>query len=308
MTAAQIYELGAGDLVSQPFPGYELLDSGQQTKLERIGGHLVERPSPQAIWRRRLSAESWEEVHSRCLRSRDGGGFWEYLRGEPGDLWAEWSGPVATCRFRLGFTGFGHCGMFPEQAPVWAWLQQRVQQLSVAGQGERPRLANLFAYTGCGSVAMAAAGAEVFHVDSAKGILSWAEDNVRSNPQLPGSVRCIHEDARAFLRFGLKRGFRYHGIVMDPPAWGHGKGKETWTIDSDLMELLDLAVACLEPGGFLHCSCHSPGVQEAALVACLSQVGRWQQISHGEFTLAHADPQDPRLLPAGMYVCGEGLR
>lgn len=294
------------DLVARAYPGYQLVDSGNGAKLERIGDHLVQRPTPAAIWHPRLTPAAWDVAPSRCQRTRDGGGVWEHRAGDPGTLWAQWPGPVASCRFRLGFTGFGHCGMFPEQSPVWGWLQQEIQRL--VQQGERPRIANLFAYTGCGSVAMAASGAEVFHVDSAKGILQWAKDNVQANPDMPGTVKMIHEDARAFLRFSQKRGFRYHGLVMDPPAWGHGKSKETWVIEQDLMELLQLSVACLEEGGFLHLSCHTPGIQESALVACLGQVGRWQQISHGEFTLAHTDPADARLLPAGIYVCAEGMQ
>ncbi|TVR07607.1 MAG: hypothetical protein EA401_14785 [Planctomycetota bacterium] len=290
------------DLLSQPFPGYQLLDSGNAAKLERIGEHVVQRPTPQAIWQPACEEHYWQQASSICERGRDGGGSWQHRHGVPGELWAQWSGPHATCHFRLGFTGFGHCGMFPEQAPVWAWLQERVQGLAA------PRIANLFAYTGCGSIALAAAGAQVFHVDSAKGILQWCQDNIAANPEMTGSVRCVHEDARAFLRFARKRGFRYHGIVMDPPAWGHGKGKERWTIESDLQELLRLAADVLEPDGFIHLSCHTPGIQEAALVNCLRNCGSWGSIAHGEFTLAHSPDQgeDPRVLPAGIYACADG--
>ena len=238
--------------------GYELLDSGGQAKLERIGGHLVQRPTPAAIWRPQRGNKYWAKGASICQRTRDGGGKWEHASGDPGNLTAHWEGPVAACDFRLRFTGFGHCGMFPEQSPVWAWLQQQVADKQQELGDEPVRIANLFAYTGCGSLAMAAAGAEVFHVDSAKGILNWTKENIAANKNLKGSIRCLHEDARAFFRFSAKRGFKYHGLVMDPPAWGHGKAKETWTIEQDLMELLELAASCLHPGGFLHLSCYTP--------------------------------------------------
>jgi 23S rRNA (cytosine1962-C5)-methyltransferase len=298
--------LPGGDICASGLQDYELLDSGGLAKLERIAGVLVQRPSPQALWQSTWSPSRWAEARSICRRSRDGGGSWEHQGAEPRGMRMAWQGPVGPAlQFQLRLTAFGHCGVFPEQAPVWSQLQEWVAAF-VAATGRAPRVANTFAYTGCGSLALAAAGAEVFHVDSAKGVLDWGKASLAGGPKLPGSVRWIHDDVRSFLAFGARRGFRYDAIIADPPSWGHGKKKETWTLDSDLAGFLHEAAALVDPEhGLLHCGCHSPGVQRDALRTCVAQAMPGAYVVAGEMGIAHADPDDSRILPAGIYACAQ---
>lgn len=288
------------DLVAEPLAGYRLLDSGGGRKLEEVAGRLIDRPSAAALWPPRSGAVRWRAAESVCERHRDGAGSWRHRGGEPRNLALTWQGPVGPgCCFALRLTGFGHCGIFPEQAPVWSWAQERIAHLA-ARLGRPPRVANCFAYTGGGSLAAAAAGAEVFHVDSAKGVLAWGREH-RLLGASAGRVRWIHDDVRAFAAFGQRRGFRYDLVFLDPPAWGHGPGKEQWQLEEDLTSLLGALVDLLEPGhGAIHCTCHTPGVQSWALVNALQALSPWAEVVHGDMAIAHVE--DERLLPAGVYA------
>ncbi|MFW5828963.1 MAG: class I SAM-dependent methyltransferase, partial [Planctomycetota bacterium] len=268
------------DLIVSKLPDYQLLDSGHGDKLERIAGHLVQRPCPQAIWPKRLPGNDWQRARSLCLRTADGGGSWQHHAGEPKGLRFHWQGPLPTpIRLHLRFTSFGHCGVFMEHSALWAELAQRTPG----------KMLNLFGYTGAASLAAAATGAEVFHVDSAKGVLDWGKQNVRLNPDLPGRIRWIHDDARASLGFSKKRGFRYDLILMDPPSWGHGtSSKDVFTFDSDVSDMVADAMSVLAPGGHLIFSCHTPGVQTQAIVN-LIDMSSARVLQAGELGLRHQD-------------------
>ncbi|MBA3683865.1 MAG: class I SAM-dependent methyltransferase, partial [Planctomycetes bacterium] len=290
-----------GDLVARPSPGYELLDSGGGRKLERIAGVLVDRPSPQAIWRKRLGADAWSAAVATVVRTKDGGGYWTHRGAEPADLWLRWAAPHGgELALRLRFTSFGHCGAFFEQDPVWQLLNTAVAGLR-AQLGQAPKTVNLFAYTGAASLAMATAGAEVFHVDSAKGVLTWGKESEAASALGEGRVRWIHDDARSFLAHSARKGFRYRLILADPPSWGHGADKETWDFDEQVQILAEECRAVLEPAGRLLLTAHTPGVQRRALANVLATAG-FVDPGCGELAVAHRD--DPRLLPAGIYACG----
>lgn len=280
-------------------PGYRLLDSGAGAKLEEIAGCRVVRPSVQAIWQRRLPAKVWDQAPSICQRTSDGGGTWEHRQGDPGERLLPWSGPHGDITALLRFTSFGHCGAFFEQVSLWAWLQELVH---AAGPG--CKAANLFGYTGCASLAMAAAGAAVYHVDSAKGVLAWGKASQQASGLAKPAITWIHDDVRAFINFSCKRGFTYQVIYLDPPAWGHGTGKQKWTFEEHLVPLIAGVVEVLAPDGVVIISHHTPGVQRAAMSTVL---GDALQAAGGDLAVRYdgdlgvCHDNDARVLPAGMY-------
>ncbi len=237
---------------------YELIDSGNFEKLERFGRYVLIRPEPKALWDRSLSEKEW--LRLAHVRFRAGAGFskagkedsgtWETLRrmdeqwvirylspqnGLPND--SRTSLPGLKFSLRLGLTAFKHVGVFPEQAPNWEWIHSQTRAL-VPGQdvGARPKVLNLFAYTGAASLAARAAGADVTHLDSVRQVVTWA----RTNMELSGldNIRWVVEDALKFVRREVRRGNRYQGIILDPPAYGHGPDGEKWKLDELLFEML----------------------------------------------------------------------
>ncbi|MFW5752906.1 MAG: class I SAM-dependent methyltransferase [Planctomycetota bacterium] len=294
-------DAAARDLVVEQFPGYRLLDSGRGDKLEEIAGQRVVRPCPQALWRPRLDEAAWSAAPSRCVRTRDGGGYWEHTAGDPGEHLLRRPVGGTTLEWAVRFTAFGHCGVFFEQAVIWDRIAARL-----AGRHEA-RFANLFGYTGCASLVAAASGAQVFHVDSARGVLDWGRGNARRSGLPRDAVQWIQDDVRSFLKLSRKRGFRYDGILVDPPSWGHGAGKggrgkkaETWVFERDLAALVAACCAVLsDRDPFLVLTCHTPGVQHAALATVLGDAAGTCPAS-GDLGVRHAD--DARVLPAGVYA------
>ena len=281
------------DLTAAGIPGYELLDSGGGRKLERIAGALVVRPSPPALWRPRLDEAAWRAAPSECVRHADGSGEWRHRQGDPGELRLRWAG-ARELTFLVRFTAFGHCGLFFEQEPVWRFLAERVAALKAAGRPAKGL--NLFGYTGAASLAMAAAGGEIYHVDSARGVLGWGKEAAAASGV--DGVRWVHEDARAFLAHSRRKGFRYDAVLADPPTWGHGADKQVWKIEEHLQGLVDDCAAVLADGGCLVLCAHSPGVQHAVLANALAAAGLPASAS-GDLGVRHRD--DPRVLPAGCW-------
>lgn len=286
-------------MITQNLSQYELLDSGLGRKLEIIAGVRVCRPSPQAIWKPLLNESKWSDVTSECLRTKDGGGKWVHKKPIADDLYLPYKIDNKELKFRLKFTSFGHCGVFFEQIPVWEWLYQEVKFLKQK-LGRAPRIVNLFGYTGCASLVMALAGAEVFHVDSAKGVLSWGKESQTLSNLPEQSIRWVHEDAQAFLRHSFKKGFLYDGILADPPSWGHGVGKEVWDFEKQIHLLVELLHSVLnKENSFLFLSSHTHGVQVEALKNIVFDK-RWKSIEGGELGVKHQN--DARILPAGIYT------
>jgi len=286
--------LRMNDLIAKPFPGYALIDSGDGRKLEDIAGMLVDRASPAPLWRPALTLGQWQRVVGRVERRADGGGNWIWQQRDPGEIELPYRIGQRELRLVLRFTNFGHIGIFPEQEPVW-----RLLHAAVAARGPCKGL-NLFGYTGAASLAMAAAGAEVFHVDSAKGVLSWGKSSADKSDLGSGSVRWVHEDCMAFLDHSRRKGFRYDVICADPPAWGHGKTKDQmWKIDEQLQALAEGLAGVVSEGGVVVLCAHAPGVQRTAVANVLQAAGLKVAWS-GDLVQSHRD--DERLLPAG--VCG----
>jgi 23S rRNA (cytosine1962-C5)-methyltransferase len=275
---------------------YQLLDSGEGMKLEIISGIRVARPSPQSIWKKRLSQDEWLKATSVCSRTKEGGGQWQHHKPLPKEMWMKYG----EVRCKLKLTTFGHCGIFFEQVPVWEWLFKQVTDLK-AKLGRAPKVANLFGYTGAASLVMAQAGAEVWHVDSSKGALEWGQENAKASNIT--TVRWLQEDAQKFLINNYNKGLRLDGMLADPPSWGHGAKKEVWEFEKHMASFLDKSHAILnKKNAFLFLSSHTHGVQQEALKNVLAQDGRWTNLMCGDLGVEHES--DKRILPAGLYAAG----
>lgn len=248
---------------------YEIIDSGDGYKLERFGDFIMSRPEPKALWTKSLSDAQWKKLAHTVFHpgagfgkaGKEDVGTWEMLRKMP-ERWfieykgadrraSEWSSsrhgtPVDAglyMKMRLGLTSFKHVGVFPEQAPNWEWIYSRTQMLSNALQvdplhrDEKIKVLNLFAYTGGASLAAKCAGAEVTHVDSVKQVVNWAKENMTLSAL--DNIRWIVDDALKFVRREIRRGNVYNGLILDPPAYGHGPDGERWKLDELLFEMLE---------------------------------------------------------------------
>ncbi|WP_295989635.1 class I SAM-dependent methyltransferase [uncultured Alistipes sp.] len=262
------------ELLMPRFADYELIDTGDFEKLERFGAYVTRRPEPQAVWRRSLPEEEWRRLADASFL-RDGRseerGEWHLRRGVA-DRWTiDYAYGGMSLRMRLGFTSFKHVGIFPEQAANWEFIYDRCAALAAKGgarsgdaerggaAGEAPRVLNLFAYTGGATLAARAAGADVTHVDSVKPVVSWAGENMTLSG-LSG-VRWIVEDALRFVRREVRRGRRYRGIMLDPPAYGRGANGEKWVLEDNLCEMLECCAQLLEPeDSFLVLNLYSMGL------------------------------------------------
>lgn len=239
---------------------FEVLDSGDGFKLERWGEFILSRPDPQVIWPK-AEPKLWKQADATYQRSADGGGAWEFVRALP----ERWEIGYKGLRFFVKPTGFKHTGIFPEQAANWDWMQGLLR-----GQGGS-KVLNLFAYTGGASMACAAAGAQVTHVDAARGMTLWAKEN-RALSALPeNSVRYIIEDAMAFVKREIRRGNHYDGILMDPPSYGRGPTGEVWKLEDELFSLADSCAQLLSDTPIFYLiNSYTTGFQPAVLRNILS--------------------------------------
>ena len=235
---------------SAAWSDYELIDSGDFSKLERFGPYVTIRPEPKALWPKSLPDEQWRRLaHTEF---KPGAGFGKAGKEDSGTwtmlhkMQEQWTiaYPAVGFQLRLGLTSFKHVGVFPEQAPNWDFIYRSVRDIAAA-QSEAPKVLNLFAYTGAASLAACRGGAQVTHLDSVRQVVTWA----RGNMELSGldGIRWIIEDALKFARREARRGNRYQGLILDPPAYGHGPDGERWKLDECLYELLHECAAILAP-------------------------------------------------------------
>jgi 23S rRNA (cytosine1962-C5)-methyltransferase len=224
------------------FSDYELIDSGNFEKLERFGQFITIRPEPQALWSKVLPEKDWiKKAHVRFLPKSSSSGTWEKLKDMP-DRWnISYQGNHCKLTVRLALTSFKHVGVFPEQAVNWDYIASSIKALKTPN----PKFLNLFAYTGAASLAARSAGADVTHVDSIKQVVTWANEN-QKHSSLDG-IRWVVEDAMKFVKREVRRGNHYHGIIMDPPAYGHGANGESWKLDKQLNELVGDVLELLDP-------------------------------------------------------------
>ncbi len=233
---------------------YELLDFGDGRKLERFGQYVLDRPSPAADGASKRSPQRWPEAAARYERTAGEGERWHSRR----PLSDNWPLECGAFQLELKLTDAGQLGAFPEQAANWRWI---AEQVKLAG---RPKVLNLFAYTGASTLAAAAAGAEVVHVDSAANVVAWARRNAAASGLAEAPIRWIAEDALRFVERELRRGNQYDAVLLDPPAYGHGPKRQVWKLELDLPRLLPLCFELCGVGSkFVLLSCHTAELASA---------------------------------------------
>ncbi|MEY2664771.1 MAG: hypothetical protein RIT04_579 [Candidatus Parcubacteria bacterium] len=230
-------------LTIKPSKDYELIDSGDGEKLERFGSTVLARPDPQALWAKRLSPSEWKRLASAVFSREGTNTSWDY---KAGDAVApkKWAIDFGGLKFWIKPTAFKHTGLFPEQSVNWDWVREIIQGASGVGDIQ---VLNLFGYTGGATLACAQAGAKVVHVDGSKAAITWARENAELSGLGDKPIRWILEDARVFVEREIKRGNIYQGIIMDPPAFGHGANKELWKIEEDFLPLIENCMKLLSP-------------------------------------------------------------
>lgn len=210
---------------------YEVLDTAHGEKLERWGNVLLRRPDPQVIWNKEGNPALWKKADGFYHRSKSGGGSWEFSKKLPD----RWQISYGKLKFFVRPTGFKHTGLFPEQAVNWDYIGKKI-----SGETRKINVLNLFAYTGGATLAAAAAGADVVHVDASKGMVSWAKENLELSGLRDRYVRFIVDDCEKFVAREKKRGHFYDGIIMDPPSYGRGPGGEMWKMEDKIYDLVKL--------------------------------------------------------------------
>ncbi len=284
-------------LSTLPSADYELLDSGDGEKLERYGKVVFRRPDPQALWKKNLSLnKDWGNAHAVFIR--DGrAADWDIRPGTP----EKWTINFGGLKFNIRPTAFKHTGLFPEQEGNWNWMREVIKK-RLPKQPEIHVL-NLFGYTGGASLACAQAGAQVCHVDGSKVAIGWARDNAELSGLKEKPIRWILDDAVEFVKREVKRGKKYDGILMDPPAFGHGPNGEMWKVEKDFVGLVDLCSEILSetPLFFLingYAAGYSAIAYENNLQMLLKKYGG--QTEKGELTLQES--KSGRLLPCGIFA------
>ncbi|MDF2937231.1 MAG: SAM-dependent methyltransferase [Paenibacillaceae bacterium] len=241
---------------------YELLDTGGGEKLERWGGYILRRPDPQIIWPLLNETGLWKDAHAHYHRSSSGGGQWE----EKVQLPERWSVSYGNLKFIIKPTSFKHTGLFPEQQVNWKWMMDKIQNA-----GRPIKVLNLFAYTGGATVACASAGAEVCHVDAAKGMVTWAKENLQHSGLGDKPVRFITDDVFKFVQREQRRGNTYDAIIMDPPSYGRGPNGEMWKLENDLYRFVDSCSSILtEKPLFFLINSYTTGISSSVLTNILT--------------------------------------
>lgn len=262
---------------------YELIDCGDFEKLERFGSTVLIRPEPQAVWDKKLSEKDWHELHHIRFKGRSAiSGEWVKKDSKTPDRWyVQYKNEHAAIKFRLGLTSFKHVGIFPEQAVNWDYIAESIKQFKT----EQPKVLNLFAYTGGASLIAKAAGADTTHVDSIKQVVTWAHEN----QDLSGlkDIRWVVEDALKFVKREVKRGKKYHGIILDPPAYGNGPNGEKWKLEDHIREMMHDVVQLLdEDEHFLILNTYSLGFSSVIVENLIkSSFPNAQQLEIGELYL-----------------------
>jgi len=275
---------------------YELIDSGSGMKLETFGpptgeagGYTVARPDPRALWKK-SDATLWDAADATFVRTSSTEGNWNIKKSPPDP----WKISYKNLTFILKPTSFKHVGVFPEQAVNWNWLTEQIH-------GDSIKVLNLFAYTGGATLAAAAAGTQVTHVDAVKSAIDWANENVVASNLKDKPVRWIEEDAMKFVMREVKRGNTYDGIILDPPRFGHGAKGELWKIEDDLPKLLTEVKKILSPNPrFILLNAYTADLSPLVLHHLLADLVGDKNITFGELALQESSSK--RLLPNGIFA------
>ncbi len=248
-------------LVADNWKEYKILDMSNGEKLEVWGKYKFLRPDPQIIWNVRNNPNLWNNIDAHYHRNNKGGGFWEYKKNIPETFVLNYK----DLKFKIGLMGFKHTGLFPEQAVNWDYFIEKISRANKT-RNTKIKVLNLFAYTGGATVACSYAGADVVHVDSSKGMVAWAKDNIKLSLLEDNNVRFIVDDCIKFVKREIRRGNKYDAIIMDPPSYGRGSNGEIWDIEKDLFSLLELCVELLSDDPlFLHINSYTTGLPMSIL-------------------------------------------
>ncbi len=282
---------------------YELLDSGGFEKLERFGKYILIRPEPQAIWKKVLDEPEWKRIaHAKFVREQtdkfrftdDVKGGWSKSPQMPESWEIQYQHHELNLTLRLALTGFGHVGIFPEQGSNWNFIYDTIRLWKI----QKPRVLNLFAYTGVASTVARKAGAEVVHCDASRPGLNWANQNMQLNNLT--DIRWVYEDAFKFVKREVKRGNHYNGIIMDPPPYGRGPEGEKWTLQEQLDELIEMCSQLLEKKNcFFILSMYAVGLSSTIGLNVAKTYFDLENFEFGEFYLKSQNHRD---LPMGTFL------
>ena len=285
--------------LAEHWQDYELIDCGRGEKLERWGDRLLVRPDPQAIWDTPRTHRGWKTPNARYARSNTGGGQWD-SKNVP----ERWQVRYDDLTFNVGLMNFKHTGIFPEQAANWDFAREQIQKA-----GRPVSVLNLFAYTGGATVACAAAGASVCHVDAAKGMVQWARDNAKASGLEDKPIRWIVDDCAKFVEREIRRGRRYDAIIMDPPSYGRGPSGEIWKLEENLWPFLELVSGVLSDDPlFIIINSYTTGLSPSVLTYMSESIFTKRFGGHSESRELGLPVRDSGLvLPCGAacrWICG----
>ena len=280
--------------IANNWKDYEIIDMADGEKLERWGKVLLVRPDPQIIWKEKTFPNKWKNINARYNRSKTGGGSWEYVNNLP----KAWQVKYKDLTFNIKPMGFKHTGLFPEQAVNWDWMIDKIQKSK-----REIKVLNLFAYTGGATVACSYAGASVCHVDSSKGMVTWAKENIISSGLEKRPVRFIVDDVNKFVNREIRRGNKYDAIIMDPPSYGRGANGEVWQFENDIADLVKLCTNVLSDNPlFFLINSYTTGISSTVLENILKIYIHPKdrgKFSSGEIGLPMTNSK--LVLPAGIY-------
>ena len=280
--------------IANNWKDYKILDMANGQKLERWGDIVLSRPDPQIIWKEKTYPKKWKDINAIYHRSKTGGGSWEYNKKMPD----KWQIKYKELTFNIKPMGFKHTGLFPEQAINWDWMMEKIRS-----EQREIKVLNLFAYTGGATVACAAAGASVCHVDSSKGMVTWAKENIISSGLEKSHVRYIIDDVVKFVNREIRRGNKYDAIIMDPPSYGRGANGEVWQFENNIYDLVELCSNVLsEKPLFFLINSYTTGISSKVLENILNLTINQKYkgiVSSGEIGLPMEESK--LVLPCGIY-------
>lgn len=278
--------------VARDWKDYEILDMANGEKLEKWKDVILVRPDPQIIWKSKSFPERWKNANARYIRSSTGGGNWDFNKKVP----ANWQVKYKELIFNIKPMGFKHTGLFPEQAVNWDWMINKIQHAN-----RDIKVLNLFAYTGGATVACSYAGASVCHVDSSKGMVTWAKENITSSGLQNNPVRYIIDDVVKFVSREIRRGNKYDAIIMDPPSYGRGSNGEVWKFEENISDLVELCTKVLSDRPlFFLINSYTTGISSTVLENILRlNIKAKGKLSSGELGLSMKDSN--LVLPCGIF-------
>jgi 23S rRNA (cytosine1962-C5)-methyltransferase len=277
---------------------YELIDTGGFEKLERFGAYILSRPEPQAIWDKSLSEQEWKTMaHAIFSKEKNNPekGHWNELQKIPHNWQISYKNQDdLKLKLNLAMTSFKHIGLFPEQAVNWDYITDTVKQFPI----KNPKILNLFAYTGAASVAARGTGADVTHLDSVKQVVTWSKHNMESSGM--EGIRWIVDDAMKFIKREVRRGNKYHGIILDPPAYGRGPDGEKWILEEQINEMLKLCAELLEPNHhFLILNMYS--LSFSSIIAANLVNSNFKDVNNAEHGELYLIDKFKKKLPLGIF-------